>query len=138
MTATKSAYAAELAAVMERDGVSRAELARRMHTSRSTVGRVLDPADEAVTVSTLSRAAASLRRASAGLPLASGSSVRSSGGRRRALYCAKRAPSAPDLKRPMVISRAFKSAIARQARHRRGGYRGPTSSPGRISAGLRE
>jgi predicted nucleotidyltransferase len=62
MPATKAAYAAELTAVMERDGVSRAELARRMHTSRSTVGRVLDPADESVTLSTLSRAAAALGR----------------------------------------------------------------------------
>ena len=62
MTATKMAYAAELTAVMKRDGVSRAELARRMHTSRSTVGRVLDPTDESVTLSTLSRAAAALGR----------------------------------------------------------------------------
>jgi len=62
MSATKTAYAAELTAVMQRDGVSRAELARRMHTSRSTVGRVLDPADESVTLSTLSRAAAALGR----------------------------------------------------------------------------
>ena len=62
MSATKAAYAAELTAVMERDGVSRAELARRMHTDRSTVGRVLDPADESVTLSTLSRAAAALGR----------------------------------------------------------------------------
>jgi len=62
MPATKAAYAAELTAVMQRDGVSRAELARRMHTSRSTVGRVLDPADESVTLSTLSRAAAALGR----------------------------------------------------------------------------
>ena len=62
MPAPKAAYAAELTAVMARDGVSRAELARRMHTSRSTVGRVLDPADESVTLSTLSRAAAALGR----------------------------------------------------------------------------
>jgi predicted nucleotidyltransferase len=62
MPATKAAYAAELTAVMAREGVSRAELARRMHTSRSTVGRVLDPADESVTLSTLSRAAAALGR----------------------------------------------------------------------------
>ena len=62
MPATKRAYAAELTAVMEREGVSRAELARRMHTSRSTVGRVLDPDDESVTLSTLSRAAAALGR----------------------------------------------------------------------------
>jgi hypothetical protein len=33
-----------------------------MHTSRSTVGRVLDPADESVTLSTLSCAAAALGR----------------------------------------------------------------------------
>jgi predicted nucleotidyltransferase len=62
MTATKAAYAAELTAVMQRDGVSRAELARRMHSDRSTVGRVLDPADESVTLATLSRAAAALGR----------------------------------------------------------------------------
>lgn len=62
MSATKAAYAAELAAVMQRDGVSRAELARRMHSDRSTVGRVLDPADESVTLATLSRAAAALGR----------------------------------------------------------------------------
>ena len=63
MPTTKAAYAAELTAVMERDGVSRAELARRMHTIDSTVGRVLDPADESVrTLSTLSRAAAALGR----------------------------------------------------------------------------
>jgi predicted nucleotidyltransferase len=62
MSATKAAYAAELTAVMQRDGVSRAELARRMHSDRSTVGRVLDPADESVTVATLSRAAAALGR----------------------------------------------------------------------------
>jgi len=62
MSATKAAYAAELTAAMQRDGVSRAELARRMHTDRSTVGRVLDPADESVTLATLSRAAAALGR----------------------------------------------------------------------------
>ena len=62
MSATKAAYAAELTAVMQRDGVSRAELARRMHSDRSTVGRVLDPADESVTLATLSRAAAALGR----------------------------------------------------------------------------
>ncbi len=62
MSATKAAYAAELTSVMQRDGVSRAELARRMHSDRSTVGRVLDPADESVTLATLSRAAAALGR----------------------------------------------------------------------------
>ncbi len=62
MSATKAAYAAELSAAMQRDGVSRAELARRMHSDRSTVGRVLDPADESVTLATLSRAAAALDR----------------------------------------------------------------------------
>lgn len=62
MSSTKAAYAIELTAAMDRDGVSRAELARRMHASRSTVGRILDPADESVTLSTLSRAAAVLGR----------------------------------------------------------------------------
>ena len=62
MSATKAAYAAELTATMRRDRVSLSELARRMHTDRSTVRRVLDPADESVTVATLSRAAAALGR----------------------------------------------------------------------------
>jgi len=62
MSATKAAYAAELTATMRRDRVSVSELARRMRTDRSTVRRVLDPADESVTVATLSRAAAALGR----------------------------------------------------------------------------
>jgi len=62
MSATKAAYAAELTATMRRDRVSLSELARRMRTDRSTVRRVLDPADESVTVATLSRAAAALGR----------------------------------------------------------------------------
>lgn len=62
MHPAKENYVAELSAVMRRDRVSRAELARRMHTSRSTVGRVLDPSDESVTLATLVRAAAALGR----------------------------------------------------------------------------
>jgi len=62
VSSIKAAYTAELTEVMEREGVSRAELARRMHSSRSTVGRVLDPDDESVTLAILSRAAAALGR----------------------------------------------------------------------------
>ena len=62
MSPTKAAYAAELSATMQRDHVSLSELARRMSADRSTVRRVLYPADESVTVATLSRAAAALGR----------------------------------------------------------------------------
>lgn len=62
MVPAKAVYAAELAATMKREGVSRSELAKRMHTDRSTVGRVLNPTDETVTLATLRRAAEALGR----------------------------------------------------------------------------
>lgn len=46
--------------VMKRQGLTKAELARRMRTSRSAVDRLLDPTSESVTLSTLFRAAAAL------------------------------------------------------------------------------
>lgn len=45
---------------MEAEGVSQAEMARRMKTSRAVVRRLLDQSDPAVTLSTISRAATAL------------------------------------------------------------------------------
>ena len=58
--ATKRVIAHGIAEAMQRAGVSRSELARRMHTSRASVTRLLDPDNPAVTLSTLQRAARAL------------------------------------------------------------------------------
>lgn len=62
MDTVKQAYVRELTRAMDDQGVSRAELARRMGTSRSTVSRVLDPAEMGVTLATLERATRALSR----------------------------------------------------------------------------
>lgn len=46
----------------ERAGVTKAEMARRMNTSRSQLDRLLDPDNDNVTLSTLAAAAAALGR----------------------------------------------------------------------------
>jgi antitoxin HicB len=58
--AAKRVIAFQIAREMERAEISQAELARRMHTSRSSVERLLDPANPAVTLSTLERAASAV------------------------------------------------------------------------------
>jgi antitoxin HicB len=55
--AAKRVIAFQIAREMERANISQAELARRMHTSRSSVERLLDPANPSVTLATLERAA---------------------------------------------------------------------------------
>jgi len=45
---------------MERAHISQSELARRMNTSRSSVERLLDPANTSVTLVTLERAASAV------------------------------------------------------------------------------
>lgn len=49
--------ARQLAAAMELQGLSKAEMARRMGTSRAAVDRLLDPSQGSVTLSTLQKAA---------------------------------------------------------------------------------
>jgi len=56
----KRVLAFQIAREMERANISQAELARRMHTSRSSVERLLDPANPSVTLSTLERAASAI------------------------------------------------------------------------------
>lgn len=56
LLAVKKVIAAQLAVQMREQRITKAELARRMSTSRSQVDRVLDP-EQDVNVGTLSRAA---------------------------------------------------------------------------------
>ena len=58
--ATKRVVALQIAQEMERCHITHSELARRMNTSRSAVKRLLDPANPAVTLSTLERAASAV------------------------------------------------------------------------------
>jgi transcriptional regulator with XRE-family HTH domain len=60
--AVKRVLAYQLRMAMEDASVSKAEMARRMGTSRAAVERLLDPASGAVTLATLARAAAALGR----------------------------------------------------------------------------
>ncbi len=56
-TAIKEVIAWQVQQAMEEQGISKAEMARRMKTSRSSLDRFLDPENDSVTLSTLFRAA---------------------------------------------------------------------------------
>lgn len=58
--AIKRVLAFQLAKLMEKEQISKAELARRMKTSRSALDRLLDPSNVSVTLQTLERAAQAL------------------------------------------------------------------------------
>ena len=58
--ATKRVIAYQIAQEMERAHITKAEMARRMKTSRPAVDRLLDPANPSVTLSTLERAASAV------------------------------------------------------------------------------
>src|SRR4030095_8679648 len=60
--AVKRVLAWELSLAMKKANMSRAELARRMRTSRAVVQRLLDETDPSVTLATISRAATALGR----------------------------------------------------------------------------
>ena len=60
--AIKEVIAWQLAAAMKERNLSKAGLARLMHTSRTQVDRVLDPDNGNVTIETLQRAAALVGR----------------------------------------------------------------------------
>ena len=55
--AAKRIIALDLSRLMEKEQLSKAGLARRMGTSRSQVDRLLDPANQSVTLATLAKAA---------------------------------------------------------------------------------
>jgi antitoxin HicB len=61
-TAIKRVLARQVEAAMKERKFSKAEMARRMHTSRAALDRLLDPDYDAVTLSTLSKAAAAVGR----------------------------------------------------------------------------
>ena len=60
--ALKRVLARQLAALMQNEGLSKSELARRMETSRAQLDRLLDPENDSVTLSTLTRAAKAVGR----------------------------------------------------------------------------
>jgi DNA-binding Xre family transcriptional regulator len=56
-TAIKRVLARQVEAAMKERNFTKAEMARRMHTSRASLDRLLDPDNDAVTLSTLQKAA---------------------------------------------------------------------------------
>jgi len=60
--AIKRVIARQLDALMQDQGLSKSNLARRMKTSRAQLDRLLDPDNESVTLGTLTRAARAVGR----------------------------------------------------------------------------
>ncbi len=60
LRAKKKILADQLLAKMQRDQITRTELAERMQTSRTVVNRLLDPTDTSFTFGTLARASQAL------------------------------------------------------------------------------
>jgi hypothetical protein len=60
--AIKRVIARQLSGLMEKQGLTKSELARRMQTSRAQLDRLLDPENESVTLGTLTRAAQAVGR----------------------------------------------------------------------------
>ncbi len=60
--ALKRVLARQVEAAMKENQLSKAEMARRMHTSRAALGRLLDPEYDAVTLNTLRKAAVAVGR----------------------------------------------------------------------------
>lgn len=61
-TAIKRVLARQVEAAMKEQNVSETEMARRMHTSRAALDRLLDPENDGVTLATLQKAAAAVGR----------------------------------------------------------------------------
>lgn len=61
-TAIKRVIARQVEAAMQQKGLTKAAMARRMHTSRAALDRLLDPDNEAITLGTLRKAAAVVGR----------------------------------------------------------------------------
>jgi predicted XRE-type DNA-binding protein len=60
--AIKRVLARQVEAAMKEKRFTKAEMARRMHTSRAALDRLLDPEYDAVTLNTLQKAAAAVGR----------------------------------------------------------------------------
>jgi len=61
-TAIKRVLARQVEAAMQEKQFTKAEMARKMHTSRAALDRLLDPDYDAVTLSTLRKAAVAVER----------------------------------------------------------------------------
>ncbi len=61
-TAIKRVVARQAEAAMQKKGLTKVEMARRMRTSRAALDRLLDPENDAVTLGTLQKAAAAVGR----------------------------------------------------------------------------
>lgn len=62
LTATKRVLAEHIFRAMKEEHLTKTEMARRMHTSRSALDRLIDPDNENVTLQTLDRAAKAIGR----------------------------------------------------------------------------
>ena len=62
VTAIKRVLSRQLEAAMKEKGLSKAEMARRMRTSRAALNRLLDPENDSVTLNTLQKAATVIGR----------------------------------------------------------------------------
>ena len=60
--AIKRVLSRQVEAAMKEKGLSKAEMARRMHTSRAALNRLLDPENDSVTLNTLQKAATVIGR----------------------------------------------------------------------------
>jgi uncharacterized protein YaaW (UPF0174 family) len=60
--AIKEALAWQVQQAMQKENITKVEMARRMNTSRAALDRLLDPGNAAVTLQTLSRAATAIGR----------------------------------------------------------------------------
>ncbi len=60
--AVKRVLARQIAQEMANQNLSKSEMAKRMHTSRAALDRLLDPASDAVTLNTLFKAATAVGR----------------------------------------------------------------------------
>jgi antitoxin HicB len=60
--AIKRVIARQLGVLMQEQGLTKSELAKRMDTSRAQLDRLLDPENESVTLATLTRAAHAVGR----------------------------------------------------------------------------
>jgi antitoxin HicB len=60
--ALKDALAWQVQQAMDRDNITKVEMAKRMHTSRAALDRLLTPGSASVTLQTLTRAARAIGR----------------------------------------------------------------------------
>jgi len=60
LRAKKKILSDQILAIMQRDRITRTELAERMETSRTVVNRLLDPTDTSFTFGTLAKASQAL------------------------------------------------------------------------------